>query len=160
MTFGPVFETGSMTGLINEKRRHSRIMTNFKIYTMESRPYGSRRANLSARSPGVRRPSGPECLGGRRPAMPVSLSPSHATLRPPLPAALWTSGAGCGMRAGLAWSVGSTRYSPPTGIPPSQYPTYRTLPHCRTAAHRRPSTATRTCTYDRFRYDQGDPRGG
>ena len=46
MTFGPVFETGSMAGLMAVFWRHSRKLTNFKIYYPESRPYCSRRAYL------------------------------------------------------------------------------------------------------------------
>ena len=34
----PLFETGSMPGLIRTFRRHSGLYTNFKIYKMESRP--------------------------------------------------------------------------------------------------------------------------
>ena len=38
MVLGPLFETGSMTGLMLLSSRHSRLMTNFKIYRPESRP--------------------------------------------------------------------------------------------------------------------------
>ena len=39
MVLGPVFEIGSMTGLMSLFSRHSEIMTNFSIYMAESRPY-------------------------------------------------------------------------------------------------------------------------
>ena len=41
MTFEPVFEIGSMPGLIALFSRHSGIMTNFKILVLESRLYWS-----------------------------------------------------------------------------------------------------------------------
>ena len=41
VTFGPVFELGSMTGLMDENRQHSGIMTNFRIFRAESRLYWS-----------------------------------------------------------------------------------------------------------------------
>ena len=55
MVFRAVFETGSMPGLMHQKRRHSGFMTNFSIYDAESRPYWVLGAYLSAGSWGVRR---------------------------------------------------------------------------------------------------------
>ena len=42
MVLEPVFDTGSMAGLMTLFGRHSVIWTNFKIYLMESRPIGTR----------------------------------------------------------------------------------------------------------------------
>ena len=39
MNNGPVFEIGTMAGLMTVFRRHSVIMTNFSIFMAESRPY-------------------------------------------------------------------------------------------------------------------------
>ena len=39
MLLRPVFETGSMAGLMTDFRRHSGLMTNFSIFRAESRPY-------------------------------------------------------------------------------------------------------------------------
>ena len=43
VVFEPLFETGTMAGLIKLFGRHSEIMTNFSIFMIESRPYGSTR---------------------------------------------------------------------------------------------------------------------
>ena len=68
MLFGPVFEIGTMAGLMMELGRHSGLWTNFKILDPESRPISLQGPYVSARSPGVRRdPAGVlECPGGRR----------------------------------------------------------------------------------------------
>ena len=39
MTFGPLFEIGTMAGLMSPFSRHSGILTNFRIIEAESRPY-------------------------------------------------------------------------------------------------------------------------
>ena len=141
MTFRPVFETGSMTGLITLFSRHSGFLTNFSIFIMESRLIGSRRAYTGCGSQGVRRgPGGPlEC-------------PGDTVLR------AWDSG----------WALaipirGAGRWVP--GIAPSQYPPSRTpgstppwYPPTRTRPrdHR---TGVPECTNTHFTADQGDPRG-
>ena len=48
-----------------------------------------------------------------------------------------------------------TRYTHPACTHPYPVPSL----HRRTAAHRRPSTAPRTCTYDQFGTPVGEPRG-
>ena len=101
MTFRPVFQTGSMPGLINIFSRHYGFMTNFSILLMESRLYWLRGGYLSARSPGVRRARGPECLGGRR----------NACL-----------GTGWVLAMVGPWQYQCTRLDQYPGIPPSRYP--------------------------------------
>ena len=64
----PLFETGTMAGLMDFFSRHSRIITNFKIYIPESRHIGVRGGISECGEP--RCAEGPgralECLGGRR----------------------------------------------------------------------------------------------
>ena len=97
--------------------------------------------------------------GGCRVQRPLGIPAPH----PPTPAPCrglrgplrWcgTSFSGSGLPC---WTpVLPTRYTHPAI--PTRYHT-PTL-HCCTAAHRRPSTATSTCTYGRFRRSQGEPRG-
>ena len=62
MEYGRFFETGSMTGLMTLFRRHSRIMTNFSIFEVESRPYWCQYGCGSARC--AEGPVGLECLAG------------------------------------------------------------------------------------------------
>ena len=63
MIIEPVFDIGSMTGLMTLFGRHSGIMTNFSIFMTESRPYWSQG---DREEPGVRRAQpGPGVPGGR-----------------------------------------------------------------------------------------------
>ena len=51
MTYGGLFETGTMAGLIMLFRRHSRFMTNFRIFKVESRSIGSRGRYVECEEP-------------------------------------------------------------------------------------------------------------
>ena len=136
----PVFDTGSMPGLIKLFRRHSGFSTNFRIFSLESRLIGSGRAILSARSHGVRRGSAGalECHGGRRPAGQIVVGPWQYQCTP-------------GCRLGGYRRV-LYRVLP---LPPTRY---CTTPG--TTPPTAPSTLQSTgCTDTRFESIQGDPRG-
>ena len=62
----PLFDIGSMTGLMTLFWRHFAVWTNFKILLAESRPYWLQVGlPTGAGAAGVRRPQGgPECLQG------------------------------------------------------------------------------------------------
>ena len=68
MTFGPVFETGTMAGLMTLFGRHPGVLTNFRILYPESRLYWLQEGYLSARSLGCAEgPAGAwSAPGGRR----------------------------------------------------------------------------------------------
>ena len=52
MTFGPVFDIGSMAGLITLFGRHSGLWTNFSIFEVRSRPYWSQEEYIECEEPG------------------------------------------------------------------------------------------------------------
>ena len=131
MTSEPVFESGTMAGLIDEKRRHSGIWTNFKIYLMKSRLYWSREAYLSARSQvcGARQCLA-ECLADADPwtssRLPAAAR-ANTPAAPALPALLLIVPA-AGPRS--RWVVPLPWYPPmyPTPVPTLLYTADATLP--------------------------------
>ena len=95
---------------------------------------------LSAGSPGVRKgPGGSlECPGGRRTVGSQWLGPGNTNLRP---------------RLGMYPVYYPSRYPP--GIPHPGTP----LPHPTVDSTADVDGSTGACPYDRFRVNQGDPRG-
>ena len=112
MTLGPVFETGSMAGLMTLFGRHSSVMTNFKIYYPESRPIGARRGLATGAGAAV-------CGGAWR-----ALECCRDTVQ---------QGYGTGWALAIpinGW-VGGTRYTPPgTTQLPAPPGTHAHDPHC------------------------------
>ena len=144
-----------MAGLMDENRWHSGILTNFRILLAESRLYWSRGGTL-----GVRRHSRPTGPSAHRlleqPAADTIWHPPKALPASPKSRPSGTAGLACGeCRTRAIW--GSTRYTHP---PSTRYtPTPGThLPHPPSPRDRTTRTHC-TCTYDRFKPVQGDPRG-
>ena len=115
MTFEPVFEIGSMPGLMDEFSRHSGIMTNFSISKMESRLYGPEAGILSA--------------GSRWCAEGSSRDPGV----PPVGAEAWLGyGLGPGSTNVAGWEDGwvvPTRYTTLPVPTPCTHPVYRPPVH-------------------------------
>ena len=134
-----------MTGLMTFLGRHSRFMTNFKIYYPESRPISLGGRYAECEEPGVRRASG----GGLE--CPVDADNGDMAWVGP-----WQY-----QITGTGWVLGSTRCStlpvPTLLAPPRVYPspTDMLVPGTNTVYW-----TPGTCTYDRFRCTVGDPRGG
>ena len=144
MTYEPVFETGSMAGLMALFRRHSGLLTNFSIF-LEISPLLVLRRVLRAQA-GMGRKAGP---GRDRSPMTAGLS---------------------GVRQSWYWlGPGNTNGGRVAGYPvyhPPSHPTTappRVLPSQparAVASGARAGSVLGTCTYGRFGVHQGDPRGG
>ena len=140
VTSEPLFDIGTMAGLIMLFSRHSGILTNFRIFDLESRLIGPEAGYGECEEPGVRR--GPD----RALECPVDADNALWGLVGP-----WQYQCSGVRVLGGWWRVVPTQYPPSPPTPGTPLPTH----HC--TRHYRPRPAR--CTNTQFETDQGDPRG-